>query len=251
MQYVAAIVATAPIRAENSHRSEMISQILFGEKALVMDKKGDFTKVKCIADHYEGWVQTTQLTEVTKHFVAKAPLGFVERNGAMVYLNETPMYISVGTPIYKVRQIGKFKVRYKKMRSLKLDYNSFNEDAIRELSLQFMNTSYLWGGRSSFGIDCSGFVQNVLKFFGKTLPRDASQQAKEGEVVGFLQATQCGDLAFFDNAEGNITHVGILLDPFTIIHSSGRVHIDSIDNEGIISKELVQRTHHLRIIKRF
>lgn len=251
MQFVAVIVPAAPVRAESSHRSEMVSQLLFGEKAVVLDKKGDFTKVKCLYDSYEGWVQTTQLTTVSKHFILKKEKDYVEKNGVLAYLNETPMHLSVGTPIYSLRNIGPYKVRYKRGRKLGNDYTTFNPEAIKFLSMQYLNVSYLWGGRSTFGIDCSGFVQNVLRFFGKKLPRDASQQAREGTLVEFLPMAQCGDLAFFDNEEGNITHVGILLDSNTIIHSAGRVHIDPIDNEGIINRELNQRTHHLRIIKRY
>lgn len=88
---------------------------------------------------------------------------------------------------------------------------------------------------------------------GMAIPRDASQQAKEGTGVDFLQHAQCGDLAFFDNSEGKIVHVGILLDNHTIIHAtetSGRVVIDRIDQEGIISVKLKKRTHHLRFVKR-
>jgi cell wall-associated NlpC family hydrolase len=117
--------------------------------------------------------------------------------------------------------------------------------------LVYLNTPYLWGGRSVFGIDCSGFAQQVYRFFNKHLPRDASQQALQGEVVGFLQEAICGDLAFFDNEEGRITHVGILLDAQTIIHSSGRVKIDKIDNQGIFTTDKGERTHNLRIIKRY
>ncbi|WP_447639807.1 MULTISPECIES: C40 family peptidase [Chitinophagaceae] len=251
MQFVVVIVPVAPVRAEASHRSEMVSQLLFGEKAVVMDRKGDFMKVKSLVDNYEGWIQTVQLTTVSKHFIVKKEIGYVEQNGTIAYLNETPMYLSVGTPIYRLRNIGSYKVRYKRGRKSGKNYDTFSPEAIEYLAMQYLNVGYLWGGRSTFGVDCSGFVQNVLKFFGKKLPRDASQQAKEGTLVEFLPMAQCGDLAFFDNEEGNITHVGILLDPNTIIHSAGRVHIDLIDNEGIINRELNLRTHHLRIIKRF
>ena len=251
MQFVAVIVPVAPMRAEASHRSEMVSQLLFGEKAVVMDRKGDFTKVKSLFDNYEGWVQTTQLTPVSKYFIRKKETGYVEKNGGMAFLNGTPMYLSVGTPIYSLRRIGQYSVRYKRGRKTVNNYDTFNPEAIRFLAMQYLNVAYLWGGRSTFGVDCSGFVQQVLRFFGRQIPRDASRQAKEGTLVEFLPMAQCGDLAFFDNEEGLITHVGILLDPNTIIHSAGRVHIDPIDNEGIINRELNLRTHHLRIVKRF
>ena len=114
-----------------------------------------------------------------------------------------------------------------------------------------LHTAYVWGGRSAFGIDCSGFTQLVFKSFGIVLFRDAYQQATQGEVVGFLQEAKTGDLAFFDNAEGRITHVGMLINEHEIIHASGKVRIDRIDSQGIVNVDTNERTHQLRIIKRY
>lgn len=127
----------------------------------------------------------------------------------------------------------------------------FDETSIRALAMEYKDVPYLWGGKSRSGIDCSGFCQQVFKQFGIKLPRDAYQQAEMGEVVGFLLEAQTGDLAFFDNEEGRITHVGIMLGPEEIIHASGKVRIDKIDNQGIINSDTGQRTHKLRIIKRY
>ena len=128
---------------------------------------------------------------------------------------------------------------------------AFSDDSIQTIANKFINTPYLWGGRSVFGIDCSGFVQQVYRFFNKSLPRDAYEQATVGEVVGFLQEVQCGDLAFFDNEEGRIIHVGILFNSDTIIHSAGKVRVDKIDTMGIVNTDTGERTHKLRIIKRY
>jgi len=122
---------------------------------------------------------------------------------------------------------------------------------IKQVVYKFLNTSYLWGGKSVYGIDCSGLAQMTYKFLNVHLPRDAWQQAQEGDVINFLQETHCGDLAFFDNEAGNIIHVGILLNDREIIHSSGKVRIDKIDTQGILNLETKQRTHKLRIIKRY
>jgi gamma-D-glutamyl-L-lysine dipeptidyl-peptidase len=127
----------------------------------------------------------------------------------------------------------------------------FNAENINDVASQYLDVSYLWGGKSLSGIDCSGFCQQVFKQFGIKLPRDAYQQAELGEVVGFLQEVECGDLAFFDNEEGRITHVGMMLNIHEIIHSSGKVRIDKIDHQGIINSETGARTHKLRIIKRY
>jgi cell wall-associated NlpC family hydrolase len=127
----------------------------------------------------------------------------------------------------------------------------FTGENIKEITLQYLDVPYLWGGKSKHGIDCSGFCQQVFKQFDIQLPRDAYQQAEFGEVVGFLQEAQCGDLAFFDNEEGRITHVGIMLNSLEIIHASGKVRIDKIDHQGIINSETGSRTHKLRIIKQY
>jgi cell wall-associated NlpC family hydrolase len=145
-------------------------------------------------------------------------------------------------------QIGKNTIEYKG------SYVPFEKLTTKENLLNiaepYLNTAYLWGGKSIFGIDCSGFVQQVYKMLGIVLPRDAYQQATVGESVGFLEEVQLGDLAYFDNAERRITHVGIMLNSHQIIHASGKVRIDNIDNMGIVNSDTELRTHQLRMIKR-
>jgi cell wall-associated NlpC family hydrolase len=128
--------------------------------------------------------------------------------------------------------------------------NAFTPAALEIVAKQFLGTAYLWGGRTVFGIDCSGFVQMVFKLFNYKLPRDAYQQAEMGEAIGFLAEAKPGDLAFFDNEQGKITHVGILLSPHQIIHASAVVRMDPIDQAGIVSSSTGLRTHQLRTIRR-
>ncbi|NOR88170.1 MAG: hydrolase Nlp/P60, partial [Bacteroidales bacterium] len=125
-----------------------------------------------------------------------------------------------------------------------------NRDGIVEMTELFINAPYLWGGKTPFGVDCSGLTQSVYKMAGIQLKRDASQQATQGEVLNFLEEALPGDLAFFDNEEGHITHVGIILADNEIIHASGKVRIDKIDHQGIYNIELGKYTHQLRLIKR-
>ena len=119
-----------------------------------------------------------------------------------------------------------------------------------ETAYLFLNAPYLWGGKTIFGIDCSGFTQMVYKLNGHQLLRDASQQATQGDPLSFIEESEPGDLAFFDNEEGLITHVGIMLKDNHIIHASGKVRVDRIDHTGIYNNELRTHTHKLRVIKR-
>jgi gamma-D-glutamyl-L-lysine dipeptidyl-peptidase len=254
MAYMMVLVAVAPLRAEAAHRSEMVSSLLFGELVELMDQSGDFYQVKCLYDQYEGWCQKTQLLAISNDLVANQSNDLAAEFANLLEVNGTDMQIPIGASLglfsHKKLTIGKFEFTYKGVVA-KPNPILFAPDYIKHIAMQYLHAPYLWGGRSVFGIDCSGFTQQVFRFFAKHLPRDAYQQAVLGEVVGFLQEAQCGDLAFFDNAEGRITHVGMMLDAQTIVHASGRVRIDSIDNMGIISSDTGERTHQLRILKRY
>ena len=253
MSFVIAIVPVSPMRSEVSHRAEMVSQLLFGETAKVLESTKDFTKIQSIYDDYIGWCQTSQLAAIPEDLLNNSNNALTANYLSEITCNGASMQIPMGCPVGLFQkgqtQIGNdlFNV------SVSLTQPSaalVNESTINVIANSYLNTPYLWGGKSIFGIDCSGFTQQVYRSLGMALPRDAYQQAALGEVVGFLQEAKCGDLAFFDNAEGKITHTGLMLNNATIIHSSGKVRIDPIDNMGIVNKLSGERTHQLRIIKR-
>jgi hypothetical protein len=254
MNKVICCVPVSPLRAEPSHRTEMVSQLLFGECCEILEFGGDsWLRVRGTYDGYEGWCTASHLTGIDA-----ADFGQIHSLLAPEWVNQLeynghPMVVPLGTVLTSVKDgqaaWKKNRVRYK---GGVWDPSKAKRDArtVRQLAYKFLNTPYLWGGKTVFGADCSGFTQTVFRFFNIPLLRDAHQQAVQGESVSFLQEARMGDLAFFDNAEGKITHVGILLNEHEIIHASGMVRVDKIDNMGIVHAESFRRTHQLRVIKR-
>lgn len=232
----------------------MVSQLLFGECCEILDQAGrDWYRVRVKLDGYEGWCQPAHLVEVNEAEYDSVGLALTPEWVTALEYNGHPMMVPMGSQLTAMKN-GKAKWRKNEVRYKGniWDTAAAGTDAksIRQLTYKYLNTPYLWGGKSVFGIDCSGFTQSVFKFLGIHLLRDAHQQAGQGEAVGFLEETRTGDLAFFDNEDGRITHVGILLHSNEIIHASGKVRIDKIDNMGIVQSETSERTHHLRLIKR-
>lgn len=247
-------VPVSPLRSEPSHRTEMVSQLLFGECCEILDQAGrDWLRIRVKFDGYEGWCQPAHLVEVNEAEYESAEQALTPDWVTKLEYNGHPMMVPMGSQLTAMKN-GKAKWRknqvYYKGKIWDAAEAGTDPKAIRQLTYKYLNTPYLWGGKSVFGIDCSGFTQSVFKFMGKPLLRDAYLQAGQGESIGFLEETQTGDLAFFDNEEGRITHVGILLNANEIIHASGKVRIDKIDNMGIVQSETSERTHHLRLIKR-
>ncbi len=255
MRYAVCCVPVSPLRSEASHRSEMVSQQLFGEKSMVIETAPDnWVKIALKYDGYEGWVQQSHLAEIDEEHFLKVDKDLTEDWINEVDYNGHMMYVPMGSSLSAFKNGKAFWRRntvYFKGKVWNPEEIKITPKLVKQIAFKFLNTSYLWGGKSVFGIDCSGYSQMTYKFLNKHLPRDAWQQAEYGVVVNFLQEAHCGDLAFFDNEEGKITHVGILLNQHEIIHSSGKVRIDKIDTQGIMNLETKQRTHKLRIIKRY
>ncbi len=255
MIYVVCCVPVSPLRAEPSHKSEMVSQLLFGEAAVILEEVRDFVKIKCLHDDYEGWCQRSQLARGVGYEPDGKNSIYISDWTDQVSINGTTAHVPMGAPVIVPAHvditIGTYRISYLVSSPWNAATAVPGPEAIRARAFRFLNTPYLWGGRSVFGIDCSGFTQLVFRFFNIKLHRDAYQQATQGDPVGFLQEARCGDLAFFDNEEGRITHVGILLNEQEIIHAAGKVRVDRIDNAGIMNTDTNQRTHKLRIIKRY
>ena len=226
-------VSVAAIRAEQSHQSEMTSQLLYGETVDILNSKGKFFKVKMHFDGYEGWIDSLQIAPISEEYFDTRKTELVNNTIQMYNTSQGAILLSMGSEV-----------------------NSENENPpilkvenISETAKQFLNVPYLWSGRSFFGIDCSGFIQLIYKVYGINLPREAQQQSEIGEVLSFVEESKPGDLAFFENADGNISHVGMIINHQEIIHAYGKVRIDSLDSTGIFNKELKKHTHKLRFIR--
>lgn len=228
-------VMAAPIRLENSDQSQMLNQALFGETMDVLEREKHWTKVKMHLDEYEGWIDTKQISLISEEDFNKRNPQILNSNFVIANLKEGRTLLSIGSEV-------DFSVDESK-RSEKL------RDSIVLTAKEFLNIPNLKGGRSFFGIDCSGLVQLVFKVNGIALPRHSAQQADHGEPLTFVEESQPGDLAFFENSVGEIVHVGIMMDNQKIIHASGKVRIDTMDSSGIFNEETNAHTHRLRFVK--
>lgn len=250
------IVACAPIRIDSSDKSEMISQLLYGETCkILLRKRNNWVRISCTHDGYEGWMDPKQLTLITKTELNKLndKVSFVLDTFSQVGNHKHMINILFGSQLPKYDGMSftmpHIKLTFSgKATSKELLINT--EDQFIKLCRKFIHAPYLWGGRSMFGIDCSGFVQNIFKIFGFQMARDAHQQVDYGETIDFVQLSKTGDLAFFVNEEHKVNHVGIILPNQEIIHASGMVRIDYLDHEGIYNRETKKYTHKLHIIKR-
>lgn len=245
MPYGICHLGIVPVRHEPSNKAEMVTQLLFGELLHVIDKYEKWSFIKIIDDGYQGWIDNKQFTTITDKEYRKAQ-------------KKTPKYAHKPLTKLNFKHIENETILVTKgatlthngLLNISISTQKSDKESIVETALEYLNTPYLWGGKTLFGIDCSGFTQMVYKLNGIQLFRDAYQQATQGELISFLEESKPGDLAFFDNEEERIIHVGILLGDNRIIHAHGKVRIDRIDHVGIFNTEIRNYSHKLRMMKR-
>ena len=254
MLYGICNLSTVPLRLEAADPSEMVNQILFGEHFEILEQDKKWSKIRLFHDHYEGYVDNKQFEQITEEVFRQLSETMQQYSGEFVDFitdskNElTTIPIGSCLPFFENNflQINDTQFSYE---GRVLNKQLPKEELIQKAFL-FLNAPYLWGGRTPFGIDCSGFTQMVYRLCGHSLLRDAKEQASQGEVLSFIEESEAGDLAFFDNEEGNITHVGIIMNDYHIIHAHGKVRIDTLDHSGIYNVDLQKHTHKLRVIKK-
>jgi hypothetical protein len=225
---------------------------LFGEHFKVLEELNQWRRIQLHYDNYEGWVDSKQfqiISETAYNTLSKEPIVL---NGDLIdYIsapNNTLLPIPLGASLSFLN--------HSDINTAQFEFEGTKANGIQDKSklintaFLYLNAPYLWGGKTPFGIDCSGFTQMVYKLNGYNLFRDASQQATQGEALSFIEESEPGDLAFFDNEEGNIIHVGIIMENNYIIHASGKVRVDRLDHLGIFNPETQKHTHKLRVIKK-
>jgi len=257
MEYGICLLSIVPCRKEPSSASEMVTQLLFGDHYTVTEISDDWLKIKIAFDDYPCWISKKQHFKLSEQAFKSLKNELPIYSGELVQVikdlkAQTSFPITIGAVLpfltNKLIRIDQFEFLFEGLSTSASTKKSATD--IIATAFLFLNAPYLWGGKSPFGIDCSGFTQLVYKLNGYHLLRDASQQVTSGTALSFVEEAEAGDLAFFDNEEGNIVHVGILLNNKQIIHASGKVRIDDFDHYGIFNVETKKYSHTLRVIKR-
>ena len=251
MNYGISQLSIVPMRDDPSDKSEMINQILFGEHFKILEARKKWSRIRLAHDSYQGWICNKQVLEISEDDYKQLDkdISTITTDILDIIKKDQHQPIVIGSilPFYKSGHAN--------INSEMYEFNGLTtpgfvkKQKLVENALIFLKAPYLWGGRSPLGIDCSGLTQIVYRLQGVDLPRDAYMQAKVGTTLSFIEESEPGDLAFFDDSEGKVIHVGIILKNNHILHASGMVRIDRIDQQGIFNTELGCHTHKLRLIK--
>ena len=245
-------LAIIPLRAEPSDRSEIVSQVLFGEHFEIIETQNQWSKIRLQFDDYEGWVDSKQYQIISEKSFKDLSKDAIILNSDLVEYVSTPSNVLIPIPLGASLSF----LHHNEINTENFEFEGMRISGVKPKSdliataFMYLNAPYLWGGKTPFGIDCSGFTQMVYKLNGHKLLRDAAQQSSQGDALSFIEESEPGDLAFFDNEEGRIIHVGIIMENNYIIHASGKVRIDRLDHLGIYNAEQNRHTHRLRVIKK-
>jgi hypothetical protein len=245
-------LAIIPLRFEPSDRSEIVSQVLFGEHFEILEQLKQWFRIRLQYDDYEGWIDSKQMQLISEASFNQLSKDAIILNADLIEYITAPNNVLIPIPLGSSLSF----INHNEINNANFDFEGTKISGVKtknsliSTAYLYLNAPYLWGGKTPFGIDCSGFTQMVYKLNGYHLLRDASQQAMQGEALSFIEESEPGDLAFFDNEEGNIIHVGIIMENNYIIHASGKVRIDRLDHLGIYNPETNKHTHKLRVIKK-
>ena len=256
LEYGVCRLSLVPVRAETSDKAEQVTQLLFGDHYEVMDQTDDrkWLKVKINFDQYEGWIDEKQHHAISKEYyeyLNQAEFKITTDVTSSILYNKSRQIILMGSMIpISSSELFKMEEQFAFIGEAKNVGQKREFEFLRNTAIKYLNSPYLWGGKSTFGVDCSGFTQMIFKICGYRLFRDSGQQAVQGKAVNALYEAKPGDLAFFKSKDDKINHVGILLEQDKIMHASGRVRVDHLNEEGILNQESKIYTHQFSHLRR-
>jgi gamma-D-glutamyl-L-lysine dipeptidyl-peptidase len=251
------IVPVANMYSRPSDQSDVVSQAIYGSNVMLVTARGEWSKIQT-SDHYRGWVPSRHLRIVQSGtgYATSGNTVQVESLFANLYresdiTRHKPVLTIPFESRLEVIEEGKgsskdegwLKVHLPDKTTAWIQSSDVVSDpkplTILEsiaLAKRFLGLPYLWGGRSSFGYDCSGFTQMLLRARGINMPRDADQQAAwTGLVAVDRKDLQAGDLLFFGSAPDQITHTGMYIGDGQFIHDTTNNHpvvqISRLDDE--------------------
>ncbi len=247
MQYGICTLSIVPVRNQPDDASEMVTQLLYGENFKILEERGKWSRIRIALDSYEGWISNNQVSKIEEHLYEELS------NCENLYSVDLIEFITEGSGNLTHIPMGAV-LNHASVLNLSFDGHTITgvkpKSRLIDTAILYLNSPFLWGGKTPFGMDSSGLTQMVYRLNGYSLLRDSAQQAKQGEALSFIEESEPGDLAFFDDAEGNIIHVGLIMPDNYIIHADGKVRIDRIDHSGIFNIDLRKHTHKLRVIKK-
>jgi gamma-D-glutamyl-L-lysine dipeptidyl-peptidase len=249
-------LSLVPVRTTPSDKAELCTQLLFGDHYTVVERTPDsqWVRIQTDFDEYHGWIDARQHHAISKDYfdyLGRAELKITTDLSTSILYNKLPLAILMGSVIpISSAELFKMEEQFAFNGEAKNTGQKREFDFLRSVANRYLHAPYLWGGKSPFGIDCSGFTQMVFKICGYKLLRDARQQATQGKAVRNLTEVKPGDLAFFKNQEEAIVHVGIVYANAQIIHASGRVRVDTLNETGIVHAETGVVTHQLSHLRR-
>jgi gamma-D-glutamyl-L-lysine dipeptidyl-peptidase len=244
------------LRKEPAHSSEQITQLLFGDHYEVLERTPDkkWLNIRIHFDQYTGWIDARQHQAISPEYYEHINITefkiATDVTSSLLY-NKSPLIILMGSIIpISTAELFRMEEQFAFNGETKSLGQKREFDFLKGIAQKYLNAPYQWGGKNPFGIDCSGFTQMVFKLSGYRLPRDARQQATQGKAIKSIDEAKPGDLAFFQNEEGKIVHTGILLSPDKIIHASGKVRVDILNEEGILNQDTKVYTHQFSHLRR-
>lgn len=249
-------LAIVTVRKDADHKSEPVTQLLFGDHYEVTEASKDQKWLRIIinSDEATGWIDRLQHHGISAEYhqqIGLANFKITTDIASTILYKKSQLTIVMGSivpisgsELFKMEEQFAFNGEAKSL-GQRRDF-----EFLRSTSNKYLNSPHLPGGKSPFGIDAPGFTQMSFRLTGYQLPRDVTQQALTGKAVASLGEAQPGDLALFSGKDGKASHAGIVLDDQKIIHCSGRVRIDYLMEEGILSSETKIYTHTLSGIRR-